>query len=104
MRISFTQRFYTFLWLSCISVIFLSCHSESNKADALTEVPAGVLPVQIKKTAAGYELLRGGKPYFIKGVAGLQQLDRVKELGAILFASTQLIMPMLSWTRLMHKA
>jgi hypothetical protein len=43
--------------------------------------PKGVLPVQIVRTAKGYQLMRGGKPYVIKGVAGLQQLDRVRAMG-----------------------
>lgn len=77
----FPTRLYYFFWLSCIAIVFFGCRSDSKKAANLASVPVGVVPVQIKKTETGYQLLRGGKPYFIKGVAGLQQLDRVKELG-----------------------
>lgn len=75
------NRFSIILLLSCFSLSVFSCNYKANQADALTQVPIGAIPVKIKKTDMGYELLRGGKPYFIKGVAGLQQLDRVKELG-----------------------
>ena len=36
---------------------------------AVTPVPTPI-PVQVVKTAEGWQLLRGGKPYFIKGVGG----------------------------------
>jgi hypothetical protein len=42
---------------------------------------AGVIPVQVVHTANGYELLRGGKPYFIKGAAGLQHFNLLREKG-----------------------
>ena len=34
------------------------------------DTPAPPIPVQVVKTADGWQLLRGGKPYFIKGVGG----------------------------------
>jgi hypothetical protein len=42
---------------------------------------AGVVPVKVVQNANGYELLRGGKPYFIKGAAGLQHFDLLREKG-----------------------
>jgi hypothetical protein len=41
----------------------------------------GVVPVQVVHTATGYELQRGGKPYLIKGAAGLQQFDVLRQKG-----------------------
>lgn len=43
--------------------------------------PAGVLPVQIVATAGSYQLIRGGKPYFIKGAAGVQYYNQVHLAG-----------------------
>ncbi|WP_196940493.1 glycoside hydrolase family 16 protein [Sphingobacterium pedocola] len=41
----------------------------------------GPIPVEIVKTATGYELLRGGKPYFIKGAGGSNYMDKLKNYG-----------------------
>ena len=43
---------------------------------------AQVVPVEIVKSEKGYELLRDGKPYYIKGVGGLAYLEKAKEYGA----------------------
>ena len=43
---------------------------------------AQVVPVEIVKSDKGYELLRDGKPYYIKGVGGLEYLEKAKEYGA----------------------
>ena len=43
---------------------------------------AQVVPVEIVKSDKGYELLREGKPYYIKGVGGLEYLEKAKEYGA----------------------
>ena len=41
------------------------------------------VPVEIKKTATGWQLLRGGEPYFVKGAGGdVYKLDLLKSLGA----------------------
>ncbi len=37
--------------------------------------------VEIKKTGNGFELLRGGKPYFIKGAGGTSRMDKLKASG-----------------------
>ncbi|MGI4790700.1 MAG: hypothetical protein ACRYFS_17865 [Janthinobacterium lividum] len=50
------------------------CQSQV-KADALPTV------VQVTKTANGFELLRGGKPYFIKGAGGDASKPALKEAG-----------------------
>ena len=52
-------------------------HQAPVRADA-----AGVIPVKIKKTASGYQLLRGGKPYFIKGAGGDGSKTDLKAAGA----------------------
>ena len=41
-----------------------------------------VPPVEIISTPNGFELLRDGKPYYIKGVGGSTNLERAKEYGA----------------------
>ncbi len=38
--------------------------------------------VEIKKTAQGFQLLRHGQPYFIKGVGGSTHFDLLKTTGA----------------------
>jgi hypothetical protein len=38
--------------------------------------------VDIQKTGAGFQLLRGGKPYFIKGAGGISFLNEAKDAGA----------------------
>ena len=40
------------------------------------------IPVNIISTPNGFEFLRDGKPYFIKGVGGSTNLERAKEYGA----------------------
>lgn len=40
-----------------------------------------VVPVRVVHTAGGYELQRGGKPYFIKGAAGVQHLNLIRDKG-----------------------
>jgi hypothetical protein len=43
--------------------------------------PPGPVKVEIKKGAAGYGLLRGGQPYFIKGAGGTRYQDRLAQYG-----------------------
>jgi Glycosyl hydrolases family 2, TIM barrel domain len=42
---------------------------------------AAAVPVQVVKTAAGWQLLRGGQPYFIKGAAGDGSKDELARAG-----------------------
>lgn len=76
-----TNRLQWLFWLSCFTLLLPNCQSRSTHSELLTTAPAGVIPVQIVATKTGYQVLRAGKPYYIKGVSGQQQLDRVKELG-----------------------
>ncbi len=69
--------------LFCFGLL-TSCHTTPDSVIAHTQPlqPAsGVVPVRIVHTAGGYELQRGGKPYQIKGVAGVQHLDLVRAKG-----------------------
>ncbi len=77
-------------WLIIVLLVIATCitfllvkaarHSPSNAS--FQNVPPGVTPVQVVRTAQGYQLLRGGKPYFIKGGAGLQHYDQLRAAGA----------------------
>lgn len=42
---------------------------------------SSVIPVRVVRQATGSHLLRAGKPYFIKGAAGLQHYDLLREYG-----------------------
>jgi hypothetical protein len=42
---------------------------------------AGVVPVKVVRTSTGYELLRDGKPYYIRGAAGVQHFDLIRKYG-----------------------
>jgi hypothetical protein len=74
------HRFQVVYWGSIMILLLLSCQS-NTKQSRPANPPVGVVPVQITRTKTGYQILRGGKPYYIKGVSGQQQLDRVKMLG-----------------------
>jgi hypothetical protein len=39
------------------------------------------IPVQVKKTVNGFSLVRGGKPYFVKGAGGTAKMDQLKVSG-----------------------
>lgn len=45
------------------------------------QAATNVVPVHVVTTADGYELQRGGKPYMIKGAAGVQHLNLIREKG-----------------------
>jgi hypothetical protein len=69
---------------TCASISLLgSCHKADSSLSQLKPLqpPAGVVSVQVVHTSKGYELLRGGKPYFIKGGAGLQYFDLMRQKG-----------------------
>ena len=40
-----------------------------------------VVPVRVVRKGTGYELQRGGKPYFVKGAGGLENLGMLKAVG-----------------------
>lgn len=73
------------LFFKIISIVVIAasaCNSDENaRTSAVSVKPSGVLPVQIITTPTGYQLLRGGKPYFIKGAAGLQYFNEVRQAG-----------------------
>jgi hypothetical protein len=54
---------------------------------SLCTIPVGAqttmqpVKVEVKKTATGYQLLRNGSPYFVKGAGGSTYLDRVAAYG-----------------------
>lgn len=83
------MRFYNYGFLISLSIclvgvgsLLVGCQQATMRKQVVpAEVPAGVVPTQIMHTSKGYQLVRGGQPYYIKGVAGLQQLDRVRTLG-----------------------
>ena len=45
------------------------------------KAPAGPVKVEVRRTASGYQLLRAGKPYFVKGAGGGQYPERVAAYG-----------------------
>src|SRR5690606_18056851 len=42
---------------------------------------SGAVKVEVKKSGSGFQLLRGGKPYFIKGAGGTSYMDRIAAYG-----------------------
>ena len=46
------------------------------------QIPAAPVKVELVKTAGGWQLLRDGKPYFIKGAGGTARLDLLAGAGA----------------------
>ncbi|UOG74357.1 hypothetical protein MTX78_19840 [Hymenobacter tibetensis] len=69
-----------------VASIVLATSCQQNTESALAGIkplnPAGaVVPVRVVRTSTGYELQRGGKPYHIKGVAGVQHLDLIRQKG-----------------------
>ena len=47
-----------------------------------TVATAEPVPVELRQTEDGWQLLRGGEPYFIRGVGGDASLERLAALGA----------------------
>jgi hypothetical protein len=47
-----------------------------------TDLMADAIPVELRRTDAGWQLLRGGEPYFIRGAGGSASLDRLAAAGA----------------------
>jgi hypothetical protein len=39
------------------------------------------IPVKIEKTKDGFQLIRNGQPYFIKGAGGTNYIEKLKEYG-----------------------
>ena len=69
-----------------IAGIFLGisglCFTALSAAIASTpDVPANAIKVEVVKKGSGYQLIRNGKPYFVKGAGGMDYLDRVAAYG-----------------------
>jgi hypothetical protein len=47
-----------------------------------SDVMAAAIPVELKRTEAGWQLLRGGEPYFIRGAGGSGSLEQLAAAGA----------------------
>ncbi|WP_210519990.1 glycoside hydrolase family 2 TIM barrel-domain containing protein [Hymenobacter terricola] len=52
-----------------------------GRAASRVGLPKEVVAVRVQKTAHGFQLLRGGKPYFIRGGGGLQRFAQLQEAG-----------------------
>jgi hypothetical protein len=48
---------------------------------AMADGPSKAIPVKVEKTEAGFRLLRGGQPYYIKGAGGRSYLEVLKATG-----------------------
>lgn len=59
-----TLRRNTRVWMAVGAAAMMSLGTAS------AQTAAGPVPVKVVKTASGYQLERGGKPYFVKGAGG----------------------------------
>lgn len=79
-----TRAFNTLSYCFLTAGLLFSCQTDTSP-DASTNkslYPAsGVIPTRVVRTADGFELQRGDKPYKIKGAAGVQLFDKVREKG-----------------------
>ncbi|WP_347156648.1 glycoside hydrolase family 2 TIM barrel-domain containing protein [Pontibacter chitinilyticus] len=77
----------TRLYLKALSLLFISFTPACTRPapqqtmQAASQNKPGPVTVQVQKTATGYQLLRGGVPYFIKGAGGSNYLDRLAAYG-----------------------
>jgi len=83
------QRF-AIRWATLLTIYLLGsgllagCYSTPTAVVTTTRPlhpSSGVVPVHIVRKNGGYELQRGGQPYQIKGVAGVQHYDLVRAKG-----------------------
>ena len=64
-----------------LTVIVAHCFTAASASEPENDWQP--VPVEIQKTATGWQLLRGGEPYFVKGAGGdVYKLDLLKSLGA----------------------
>ncbi len=76
-------------WLRLLAGLFAlvltACNRTSPASDTdaapLSAPDKGVVEVKVRKTTGGFQLLRNGKPYYLRGGAGLQQLAQLREAG-----------------------
>ena len=68
-----------------LALVLTACNRTAPASDAnAASLPAlgkGVVEVKVRKTAGGFQLLRDGQPYYLRGGAGLQQLAQLREAG-----------------------
>lgn len=65
--------------LLCVAMLASRPVTAQNKTEAKKR--AAVIPVRIVRTKAGWQMLRGGKPYFIKGAGGDKNLPLLVKAG-----------------------
>lgn len=90
MRLPASFRFPRHLWVYLLLALsagaligyLIGGESDEGQSTQTDKAPAGVVPVRLVRTKLGYQLLRGGKAFFIKGGAGLQYFDKLKAAGA----------------------
>ena len=64
-----------------LTVIVAHCFTAASASEPENDWQP--VPVEIQKTATGWQLLRGGEPYFVKGAGGdVYKLDLLRSLGA----------------------
>lgn len=70
------------VWLACGATALVSVGGLAVRQAPVRAAAAGPVPVKVVKTANGYQLLRGGTPYFIKGASGDGSKTELKAAGA----------------------
>ncbi len=65
-------------WVIAVGALLLVPASGCAKD---TGSPAGPLTVEVRKTAEGYQLLRDGSPYFVRGVGGDYDFTTLPKIG-----------------------
>lgn len=70
------------LAIAALVAVLLTVNTRRPADNPAADIPAGVTPVRIVRTSTGFQLQRGGQPYFIKGGGGLQYYDRLRAAGA----------------------
>ena len=64
-----------------LAVIVAHCFTAASASEPENDWQP--VPVEIQKTATGWQLLRGGEPYFVRGAGGdVYKLDLLQSLGA----------------------
>jgi hypothetical protein len=70
------------LVLAAVGLVVLAATSiPTAEGNGITVASSGAIKTQVVKTAAGWELMRGGKPFFVKGVGGDYNKQKLVEAG-----------------------
>lgn len=80
MMVTTTHLFYNTARLAILSALILVGSCRQTDQSQSTTVSASV-PTSIHFNGSSYELLRYGKPYFIKGAGGISYFDQLKSCG-----------------------